>query len=97
MYGHGRKTSRSDGDNSTKNIMQVYCKSKNEKKVLYVKHQKTLFGLLKSSLIIYKTLLKDLLSMGFRPNPYDPCVVNEIIDGSQMMITWLVMTLKHCG
>ena len=52
-----------------------------------MKLQKALYGLLKNDLIFYKTLLKDLLSMGFQPNPYDPCVVNKKIDGSQMTIT----------
>ena len=32
--------------------------------------------------------------MGFKPNPYDPCVVNKIMDEHQMTITWHVDDLK---
>ena len=28
--------------------------------------------------------------MGFQPNPFDLCVVNKIINGSQMTVTWHV-------
>ena len=69
------------------------AKDNNGKKVLNVKLHKTLYGLLKSALIFYKKLLINLLSMGFQPNPYDPCVVNKEIDGLQMTITWHVDNL----
>ena len=45
------------------------AKDNNGKKVLYVKLQKALHWLLKNALIFYKKLLKDLLPMGFQPNP----------------------------
>ena len=32
--------------------------------------------------------------MGFEVNPYDPCVVNKMINGSQMTVTWHVDELK---
>jgi hypothetical protein len=28
--------------------------------------------------------------MGFEVNPYDPCIVNKIVNGSQMTIRWHV-------
>ena len=46
------------------------------------------------AILPFSMLYEDLLSMGFQPNPYDPCVVNEEIDGSQMTITWPVYDLK---
>ena len=32
--------------------------------------------------------------MGFEVNPYDPCVANKVINGSQMTVTWHVDDLK---
>ena len=32
--------------------------------------------------------------MGFEVNPYDPCVANKDINGSQMTVTWHVDDLK---
>ena len=32
--------------------------------------------------------------MGFELNPYDPCVANKTINGSQMTVTWHVDDLK---
>ena len=52
--------------------------------VPYIKLQKALYGLLKSALLFYKKLLTDLVAIGFNPNPYDPFVVNKIINGKQM-------------
>ena len=62
--------------------------------MLYLKLQMALDGLLKSALLFYKKLLADLMAIGFEPNPYDPCVVNKIIDGKQMTIAWHVDDLK---
>ena len=32
--------------------------------------------------------------MGFEVNPYDPCVANKTINGSQMTVAWHVDGLK---
>lgn len=65
--------------------------------VLYVQLQKALYGMLKSALLFYRKLVSDLTSMGFTMNPYDPCVANKQIKGSQMTICWHVddLTLSH--
>ena len=55
--------------------------------VLYDKLLKALYGLLNSALLLYKNLLADLVAIGFEPNPYDPCVVNKVINGKKMTIT----------
>ena len=36
----------------------------------------------------------ELEEYGFEVNPYDPCVANEIVNGSQMTVTWQVDDLK---
>jgi hypothetical protein len=66
----------------------------NTKPVLYVKLQKALYGCLRSELLFYLKLLKDLEDRGFKMNPYDPCVANKIINGKKITITWHVNDLK---
>lgn len=60
------------------------------KPVLYVQLQKALYGMLKSALLFYRKLVADLTAMGFVLNPYDPCVANKIVDGSQLTVSWHV-------
>jgi len=45
-------------------------------------------------MLFYRKLKKDLLSYGFEINPYDPCVANKIVKGSQMTVSWHVDDLK---
>jgi hypothetical protein len=47
--------------------------------LIYVKMQKALYGLLRSALLFYKKLVKDLEDYRFEINPYDPCVANMMI------------------
>ena len=63
-------------------------------KVLHVKVHKVLYGMLKSALLFYQKMQSDLEEMGFEVNPYDPCVANKIVNGSQMTITWHIDDLK---
>jgi hypothetical protein len=62
--------------------------------VLYVKLHKALYGCLRSALLFYKKLLRDLEGRGFVVNPYDPCVANKTINSKQFTITWHVDDLK---
>ena len=64
------------------------------KPILYVKLCKVLYGCLKSALLVYCKLWKDLHGKGFIINPYDPCVCNKNINGKQMTITWHIDDLK---
>ena len=66
--------------------------------ILYVKMQKSLYGLLRSALLFYKKIVADLESDGFVLNPYDSCVANKVVNGKQMTICWHVNDLKvsHC-
>ena len=47
--------------------------------------------------MFYQNLRKDLEDQGFEANPYDPCVANKMIDGSQFTIVWHVddLLLSH--
>lgn len=50
--------------------------------------------MLKSALLYYKKFRKDIESIGFEVNPYNPCVANRIVDGKQHTVTWHVDDLK---
>ena len=60
------------------------------KKVLYVVLDKALYGCVQSSLLWYELYSTTLIDMGFKLNPYDLCVGNCNIDGSQCTICWYV-------
>lgn len=52
-------------------------KSKKGESLLYVKMKKAMYGLLRSALLFYLKLVKDLTDFGFTINPYDPCVAQS--------------------
>jgi hypothetical protein len=55
---------------------------------------KALYGMLIASLLYYKKFVADIKSIGFVPNPYDPCVANQIVNGKQHTLTWHVDVIK---
>ena len=68
--------------------------SANGTPLLYVLLNKALYGLLRSALLFYEKLVKDLEDNGFEINPYDPCVANKMVGGHQMTVCWHVDDLK---
>jgi hypothetical protein len=42
--------------------------------------------MMKSAFLFYRKLISELKEMGFEVNPYDPCIVNKIVNGSQTTI-----------
>ena len=46
--------------------------------------------MMKSALLFYRKLVSELKAMGFTINPYDPCIVNKMVNGSQMTLRWHV-------
>jgi len=73
---------------------EKYVVYEGNNKVLYVRMIKALYGMLQSSLTYYKKFRKDIESIGFKVNPYDPCVANRIVNGKQHTVTWHVDDLK---
>ncbi len=61
--------------------------------ILYLKMQKAIYGLLRSALFFYKKLVSNLESTEFKVNPYDPCITNKTVNGTQMTICWHVDNL----
>ena len=49
--------------------------------VLYVRILNAIYGIMKAALLFYQQLLRDLTSIGFVLNLYNPCVANKTIDG----------------
>ena len=62
----------------------------NGKKVIYLQVLKALYGMLVSALLWYKQFRKDLESIGFQFNPYDPCVANNTVYGKQHTVRFHV-------
>ena len=54
--------------------------------MLYVRLSKALYGMLRAALLFYKRPRKDLENMGFEFNPYNPCVANMTVNGTQCTV-----------
>eukprot|EP00804_Cyclotella_cryptica_P010775 CCRYP_008726-RB/>CCRYP_008726-RB protein AED:0.29 eAED:0.29 QI:0/-1/0/1/-1/1/1/0/375 len=71
------------------------CKDRRGKPVLYVELYKSLYGLMRSALLFYKKLKKELEKYGMIMNPYGMCVANkETKNGHQLTVLWHVDDLK---
>ena len=63
--------------------------------MIYTKLSKALYGTLQAALLFWRNLSVFLIhKLGFEANPYDFCVVNKTINGSQWTIGWHVDDLK---
>jgi hypothetical protein len=71
-----------------------YLTTENGKDVMYVKLAKALYGTLQAALLFWKDLSGYLIEEGFELNPYDNCVANKIINGTQCTVLWHVDDLK---
>ena len=67
---------------------------KRGKPVIYLKILKDLYGLLRSALLFYRKLVKDLHKYRLKMNPYDPYFFNGIKNGKQLTVTFHVKNLK---
>jgi hypothetical protein len=67
-------------------------------RILYVKLQKALYGLMLASLLFYRKLRKEIKEYGFKVNPYNPCVANMMTKyGKQLTVIWHVYNLMASG
>lgn len=48
------------------------------KKTIYVVALSAIYGMLEASMLFYQKLKSDLEAIGFKFNPYEPCVCNRI-------------------
>jgi hypothetical protein len=63
-------------------------------KQLIVQCQNAIYGTMVASLLYYRKFRKSLESFGFTFNPYDPCVANKVVNGTQMTICFHVDDCK---
>ena len=67
-----------------------YVTDEQGKVVLYLRLARALYGCVRSAMLWYKLFVTTLKGLGFKLNPYDSCVANATIDGSQCTIVWYV-------
>jgi hypothetical protein len=60
------------------------------RKVIYAEVLRALYGMLVASLLWYKKFRADLEGVGFKFNPYDPCVANRTVDKKQHTVRFHV-------
>jgi Reverse transcriptase (RNA-dependent DNA polymerase) len=63
-------------------------------KALYVRCNKAIYGCVVSGVLWYELFSETLEQQGFTTNPYDFCVANATIDGTQCTIGWFVDDTK---
>jgi hypothetical protein len=71
-----------------------YCVTQKGKTVMYVQLRKALYGTVSAAMLFWKDLVGHLTGEGFVQNPYDRCVMNKIVNGSQCTVLWHVDDLK---
>ena len=75
-------------------IYKDFVTYENGQKILYVQVLRAIYGMLQSALLFYKKIRNDLTDSGFEINPYDPCVANKMVKGTQMTVVWHVDDMK---
>ena len=60
------------------------------KKTIYVVVLSAIYGMLEASMLFYQKLKSDLEAIGFKFNPYEPCVCNRIKNGNQHTVRFHV-------
>ena len=73
---------------------QPYLTTEHGKPVLYVELVNALYRTIRAALIFWRKLTKQITEWGFTVNPYDWCVANKMVRGSELTITWHVDDLK---
>jgi hypothetical protein len=76
-------------------LYEKYLSTENGKDVMYVRLAKALYGTMQAALLFWKDLTSYLVKeQGYTLNPYDDCVANKIVEGSQCTVLWHVDDLK---
>ena len=70
---------------------------KKGQKGLYLEVLKEIYRMLVDSILWYRKVKKDLESVGFEFNPYEPCVANGKVNGKQQILRFHVddMLVSH--
>lgn len=62
--------------------------------MLYVQLYKSVYGLLRSTLLFYRKFKRELVECGFKMNSYDPCTANMDTPLGQLTVQWHVDDVK---
>ena len=73
---------------------QQYVYYERGQKILYVHILRAIYGMLISGILFYKKFRTSIEKIGYKVNPYDPCVANKTINNKQHTISWHVDDLK---
>jgi hypothetical protein len=73
---------------------EKFTDEENGKPVIYVRLRKALYGTLQASLLFWKDLTGHLTKWGYVANPYDECVMNKEVNGTQCTVLWHVDDIK---
>ena len=65
-------------------------------KVLFILIFREIFGCIESVLLWYNLFSTIIDILGFEMNPYDSCVANKVIEGTQYTIPWYVDEKSYC-
>jgi hypothetical protein len=71
-------------------VYKDYVVFENGKKVLYVQVLRGLYGMLIAALMWFQKFKTDLMEIGYKFNPYDPCVANKKIEGKRHTVRFHV-------
>ena len=77
-----------------KNLYRPCVCTYKKQQFLYTKAKKAVYGCLQSALLFYKLLSDQLISWGFKMNPYDSFTINKLVEGSQLTIVFHVDDCK---
>ena len=61
---------------------------------MYVELLKALYGTLRAARLFWEKQLDKLCEMGLTRNPYNLCVANKMVDGTQLPVAWHVDDLN---
>ena len=75
-------------------VYQEYVHHKRGQAFIYCKLNVALYWTLKAAILFWKELIASLKKRGFVINPYDLCIANKDIKGSQCTIVWPVDNVK---
>ena len=69
---------------------EKYVTYENNRKVLYLRVLRALYGCICSALLWYELFTTILQKEGYVLNPYDRCVANKVINNEQCTLVWYV-------
>ena len=74
---------------------QQFLTYERNRPVIYAELKKALYGTVQAAYLFWQNLTSFLVDkLGFKVNPYDPCVANKVVDGAQCTVVWHVDDLK---